>query len=82
MLPIAHFRRLVKRLHRAYKYADTADTLDSLSQPVFPWDAISDISDQTGIPTQTLADWHKHRTNPEIYDWAPSSPALDEAIAP
>jgi hypothetical protein len=42
-----------------------------LSQTVLPWDAISDISDQTGIPTQTLADWNKHRMNPETPHWAP-----------
>jgi hypothetical protein len=56
MLPIPHFRRVAKRVHRVYKYADIADILDYLSRSILPWGAISDISDQTGIPTHTLAE--------------------------
>jgi hypothetical protein len=68
MLPIPHFRSVVKRVYK------DADIFDYLSQPVLSRGAISDISDQTEIATNTLADWPKNRTTLKLAIGFPSSP--------
>jgi hypothetical protein len=45
------------------------DVRDYLSQPELPPGAIAEISRDTGIPRQTLTDWHQKRIEEGGKDW-------------
>ena len=45
--------------------------LDFLSQPTLPYGSIARIERDTGIPHQTLSEWHKIRKIPGNENWFP-----------
>jgi hypothetical protein len=58
---IPTFKRVVKRPHHIYKREEVEDILIYLSSPSLERRAIAEISRVTGIPNQTLHDWHRAR---------------------
>ena len=65
--------KIVKRQHTVYQERDICPILDHLSSGGLKRGDISQISRETGIPHQTLADWAKIRTSPGKNEWFPQS---------
>jgi hypothetical protein len=59
---IPTFQRVIKRPHRVYPHKEIDEVLNCLTQPELPRGAIPQMSRDTGIPCQTMRDWHKPRT--------------------
>jgi hypothetical protein len=60
---IPTFKRVVKRPHHIYKREEVEDILAYLSTSSLERGAIDKISRDTGIPNQTLHDWHRARVS-------------------
>jgi hypothetical protein len=68
---IPRFKQVVKRPHRIYKHSDIDDNLLYLTNSELPRGAIATIAMDTGIPRQTISDWHHHRISPGGEEWFP-----------
>jgi hypothetical protein len=73
------FKRVVKRKHRIYTYAEIDDLLAYLTSPDLPRGAITKICRDTGIPESTLRDWHASRMTDDT--WFPLSKGHPQARA-
>jgi hypothetical protein len=78
---IPTFQRVIKRPHRVYTHKEIDDVLNYLTQPELPRGAIPQISRDTGIPCQTLRDWHQQRTQEAGENWFPLAQGHPEARA-
>jgi hypothetical protein len=61
------FKRLSKRQDHIYTHEEIDDVLDYLSVPVLKRGAIAKIARDTGIPDQTIRDWHCQRVADKIW---------------
>jgi hypothetical protein len=68
---IPTFQRVIKHPHRVHTHKEIDDVLNYLTQSEVPRGAIPQISRDTGIPTQTLSDWHKQQTQGAGENWFP-----------
>jgi hypothetical protein len=71
MLPVRHFKRIVKRPHPYDRRSEIEPILDYLSEPILPCGSIRRISNETGIPRQTITDWSRLRRDPTTSNWIP-----------
>jgi hypothetical protein len=78
---IAASQRAIKRSHHIYNHREIDDVLEYLSQPEPPRGAIAEISRDTGIPRQTLTDWHQKRIEEGGEDWFPLAQGHPKARA-
>jgi hypothetical protein len=60
---------VIKRPHGVYTHKEINDVLNYLTQPELPRGAIPQISRDTGVPCQTLRDWHKQGTQEAGENW-------------
>jgi hypothetical protein len=65
------FQRVIKRPHRVYPHKQIDNVLNCLTQPELPRGPISQVSRDTGIPCQTLRDWHKQQIQETGENWFP-----------
>jgi hypothetical protein len=71
MVPVRHFKRIVKRPHRYDRRNEIEPVLDYLSEPILPYGSIPRISNGRGIPRQMITDWSRHRRDPTTPNWIP-----------
>jgi hypothetical protein len=70
-IEVPTFNRIVKNVHRTYQKNDIAVILDFLLNPSLTRGSLTKVSDDTGIPVQTLFSWREHRTTREGKTWFP-----------
>jgi hypothetical protein len=78
---IPAFQRMIRRPHRVYTHKEIDDVRNYLTQPELPRGAIPQISRDTGIPHQTLRDWHKQQTQEAGENWFPLAQGQPQARA-
>jgi hypothetical protein len=66
---ILAFHRVIKPGHHVYMHREIDDVFEDLSQPEPSRSAIPQISRDTGIPRQTLKDWHNQRSQKGGQNW-------------
>jgi hypothetical protein len=76
---ISPFQWVIKRPHHVQTHKETDDVLDYLTRPGLPPGAIPQISRDTGIPCQTLREWHKQRTQEAGENWFPLTQGSPQA---
>ena len=72
LMLIPKFEKVTSRMHRSYDISEILPILQFLSHPSLPRGSITKISNDTGIPHQTLSDWHRIRSTPGKSDWIPN----------
>jgi hypothetical protein len=68
---IPTFRRVVARQHHVYQHYQIDDIVEYLGTPPLVRGAMAKIARDTGIPRQTLSDWHQARMRDP--NWFPSA---------
>ena len=75
------FGKIAKRNHRHYIYEDIFHVLMYLTIEIIPYGAISKISRDTGIPTQTLSDWRRNCLIHKSAEWFEVSHSYNRALS-
>jgi hypothetical protein len=72
---------VIKRRHRVYPHKQIHDVFNCLTQSELRRGAIPQVSRNTGVPCQTLRDWHKQRTQEAGENWFPLAQGHTQAGA-